>query len=474
MRNSKILQNSGIYSLLALFQKGINFLMVPVLTIYLTPFDYGVVAVVTAISAFLNIVYTLSLNASANRFYYEFKDDVQKVKRFFGTVITFVILVSLLLSLTLWFGHRYLLDPFLDNVDFYPYMLLGMVSVLFNPVFTIYQNILQTKQNGKEFAKNNLFFFLTNLSLIIIGVVVLKLGAKGVIGALSITNVIFSILTVVRYRKEFTLGIDSALLKQALSYSLPLVPHSLSGVATNIIDRLFINHFLSTSLVGVYSLGSTFGGIVFLISSGVNQAFVPWFNEQVKANNQVKIPRVAKLLVLFYCLLALGISFFGKELIAWVTPEEYHDAWLVLPFISFAFVYHGVYYFFSTPLFYNIEKKGSRVLPLFTISAAVINIVLNYFLVVEYGMVGASVATLVTKFVLVLGLSRVHRKFVNIEYPLFLMILVPLMFFIISLSVFYFTSFEDILIRILLFSTTLILTFLYVRKELKIIKRVNP
>ncbi|RKN82767.1 lipopolysaccharide biosynthesis protein [Ulvibacterium marinum] len=470
MRNSKILQNSSIYSLLALLQKGINFLMVPILTIYLTPFDYGIVAVVTAISAFLSILYTLSLNGSANRFYYEYKDDKEKIKRFFGTIITFVILISISLSVILGVGHQYLLDPFLDNVTFFPYMLLGMVSVLFNPIFAIYQTILQAKQRGKEYGKNNLFFFLTNLTFILIGVVVLRLGAKGVIGALSLTNIIFCALTVVRYRNEFSFGVDKFFLKQALNYSLPLVPHSLSGVATAIIDRLFINHLLSTSITGIYTLGSTFGGIIFLISSGVNQAFVPWFNGLVKMNNHEKIPRVAELLVLCYCLVALGISFFGKEVIAWVTPEEYHDAWLVLPFISFAFVYHGVYYFFSAPLFYNIEKNGSRVLPLFTISAAILNMILNYFLIIKYGMVGASGATLITKLILVLGLSRAYKKFVSIAYSTVILIVVPALFFLISLAVFYFTNFDNILVRILIFLVILLLTLWHARKELKIIR----
>ena len=50
---SKIIRNSGIYSVLNLLQKGINFLLIPILTVYLTTYDYGVVAVVTAINAFL-------------------------------------------------------------------------------------------------------------------------------------------------------------------------------------------------------------------------------------------------------------------------------------------------------------------------------------------------------------------------------------------------------------------------------------
>ena len=128
----KIILNSGIYSVINLIQKGINFLLIPVLTAYLTTFDYGVVAVVTAINAFLNVLYLLSLNGSLNRFYFEYENDKSKLKKLFGTIVTFVFLFSIVLTLILWIWHEYLIDPFLDNVHFYPYMFLGMISVLLN------------------------------------------------------------------------------------------------------------------------------------------------------------------------------------------------------------------------------------------------------------------------------------------------------------------------------------------------------
>src|SRR5690606_5674929 len=168
------------------------------------------------------------------------------------------------------------------------------------------------------------------------------------------------------------------------------VPHTISGVATALIDRLILNKLTSTSLVGIYSLGSNFGSIVFLIASGVNQAFVPWFNKKIKENMTQNIAEVANKLIVLYCLLALGISFFSKEIITIVTPESYHDSWKVVPIISFAFVFHGSYYFFSGALFYDISGKGNRIIPLATIITAIFNILLNFYLIPIYGLIGAA------------------------------------------------------------------------------------
>jgi O-antigen/teichoic acid export membrane protein len=469
---SKILKNSAIYSSLNLLQKGINFLLIPVLTAYLTTHNYGVVAVVTVINSFLNVFYLCSLNASVNRFYYEFKGDDEKVKKLFGTVVTFVFSFSVFLSIILGFGHQFFLDPFLNDVEFYPYMILGMISILFNPVFAIFQYTLMVKQEASKYGLNSFLFFLSNLVFLLISVIILDYGAVGILGSLSLTNIIFFIYTLTRFGKDIVLGIDFSILKQSLKYSFPLIPHSIAGVTTSVIDRLIINNLLTTSMVGIYHIGNTFGGIIFIIASSVNQAFNPWFNKQVKEGKYDDIPEKAKLLIIFYCIIALGVSFFCKEVLQGVTPVSYHEAWEVVPFISFAFVLHGSYYFFAVPLFYDISGKGNRVLPIVTIFSAILNASLNFIMIPKYGIIGAAVATLISKLVLVISLSFIYNKFLAIKYHSKEMILIPLIYFVISLITF--MSFEmdnELLLKICIYLLVLFLTFLFYKKEIIAIKK---
>ncbi|MDO7137097.1 lipopolysaccharide biosynthesis protein [Algibacter lectus] len=455
MSQTSLLKNSGIYSVLMLLQKGINFLLIPILTVYLSTYDYGVVAVVLAVNAFLNVFYLLALHGALNRFYYEYKEDEIMVKKLFGTIITFILVNSFIVTLILFLGKNLLLKPFLGEVAFSPYMLLGLVSVVFNPCYTIYQSSLQARQHGVRFGKNNAAFFIVNISLLLISVLIFKLGAEGVLGSLAITNIFFFIYTLFRFKNDISFGIDKELLKKTLKYAFPLIPHTLSGVATMLIDRILINRMISVSLSGIYSIGSNFGSIVFLVASGINQAFVPWFNQKVKENNTSDFSNVSKGLIVLYCLIALGLSFFGKEVIMYVTPEDYHQSWQVIPFISFAFVYHGVYYFFAGSLFYDIKGRGNRIIPISTISAAILNIVLNITLIPKFGIIGAAVSTLVTKMILSLSLKFFYRKYLDIKYPELFLLLIPLLFFCISLL-----SFFDVFgldIKVLIYIIILIL-----------------
>ncbi|PRX56933.1 lipopolysaccharide biosynthesis protein [Flagellimonas meridianipacifica] len=433
MGKKSLLRNSAIYSTIMLLQKGINFFLIPILTIYLTPFDYGIVAVVMAINTFLNVFYLLALNGSLNRFYYEFKEDEGLVKRFFGTIVTFVLFNSFIVSAIIFLGRRWLLEPFLVDVEFFPYMFLGLISVIFNPCYLIYQNSLQARQEGVRYGKNNIAFFVFNMVLLLVGVIVFDLGAKGVLGALAITNIVFFVYTLFSFKKDLIFGIDKKILRKAIKYSFPVIPHTLAGVATSLIDRLLINKILSTSLAGIYSIGNNFGAVVFLLASGINQAFVPWFNQKIKENSTERIPEISRFLIVIYCLIALGLSFFGREIILLITPKAYHKSWIVIPFISFAYVYHGVYYFFASSLFYDIQGRGNRIIPVATILSALLNILLNLVFIPLYDILGAALATFLSKLFLTIFLSFVHNKYLNVGYPIRYMLLAPLGFFTISL-----------------------------------------
>lgn len=468
MSKTGLFKNSAIYSAITLLQKGINFLLIPILTIYLSTYDYGVIALIVSINAFLNVFYLLALPGTLNRFYYEYEGNEIQEKKLFGTIITFVLMNSFFMSLVIILFRKYVLQPFLQEVPFFPFMALGLISVVLNPCYAIYQSSLQARQEGVRFGKNNSAFFVVNISLLLLAVLVFDMGAEGVLGALAITNIVFFGFTLIRFRKDFLFGIDKEILRKSLRYALPIVPHTLSGVATMFIDRILINKLLSTSLVGIYSVGNNFGGIVFLLASGVNQAFLPWFNQQFKKDGKKQIVKAARYLILLYCVVALGLSFFGKEVVALITPEVYHGAWEVIPLIAFAFVYHGVYHFFASALFYDIKGRGNRIIPISTVSVALLNIILNFAMIPSYGIVGAALATLLSKIILVVSLSFFYNKYVDLKYPIKYMLFVPALFFLISLIGYSsFMGNHQLLFKVLLFVLIITGIFQYSKKDLK-------
>ena len=68
MQIPRILQNSAIYIVIMILQKGISFFVMPLYTAFLNPSDYGILGVVSSVSSLMAVFITLGLEAAAASF----------------------------------------------------------------------------------------------------------------------------------------------------------------------------------------------------------------------------------------------------------------------------------------------------------------------------------------------------------------------------------------------------------------------
>lgn len=391
-----LIKSSGIYGIVQILQKSIGLILIPVYTSLLSPDEKGITDVITTIVAFFSIFYSLSLNSAVVRFYVDYKEDNKKLKDFWGTCISFVIINSFILTTIIIIFKNFIIIPIAGDIEFYPYILLGLISITLNPIYTVFQSTLQAKEESKKYAFNNLSYFILNLVLNLVLIIGFKLGALGSLLALAITDLVFFIYTIFKFLPTVNLGINKHYLKSALKYSLPLLPHNLSGWAVSMIDRLFLNGMVSRAATSIYSTAAQFGNIINVLTSAINQAYVPWFFERMKEKdkNEEEIVKMAEVLTIVYCFLALGMSLLGPEIFKVLVNERYYEGWKVIPFISFAFVFNGIYYFFVNPLFYN--KKGVKFIAIGTFTGAFLNSILNIVMIPKLGGIGAGIASLLS------------------------------------------------------------------------------
>ena len=416
MSNSKLFKNSGIYAFVQILQKAVGFILLPIYTKLLTPAEKGITDVVLPLVTFYAVFYTLSLNSAIVRYYVDYKEDENKLKQFWGSCITFILVNSLVLTTIIIIFKKVLIMPFAKGIDFYPYILLGLVSITLNPVFVVYQSTLQAREQSAEYGKNNFAYFLVNVSLNILFVVGFKIGAVGILLSLAITDAIFFIYTIFKFLKKLQLGIKLKYLKQGLRYSVPLLPHTLSGWAVTMIDKIFLNGMIDSAATAIYSTASQFGNIINVLTASVNQAYVPWFFNKMKEKekNEKEIVKIAEVMVVAYSYLAMGLSLFAPEIIMIMTAKSYHESWKCIPFICFAFVFGGLYYFFVNPLFYN--KKGVKFIALGTFSGAFLNMLFNYLLIPKYQGVGAAIASLASNFVICILIYVICQKIEKVKF----------------------------------------------------------
>ena len=188
---------------------------------YLTTQDYGIVSIVTSLVQFLSIFVLLSLNAAGcgittnierTR---EAKDPVRRCTTRFLNAFVIVTVVIL--------AHEYILEPFIDDIPFYPYLFVGVLACFSNPAGIGRPISSRTKPESAQVL--DLGYFVMNIVLALVLVAVFKLKAMGVIWALMATNLTFGLISHFQFRSKIQRTIERQL-KQAVKYSLPLLPHA--------------------------------------------------------------------------------------------------------------------------------------------------------------------------------------------------------------------------------------------------------
>ena len=412
--NERLIKNSAIYSFFTLLQRGFSVILLPIYTIYLSKEEYGILSLMLSAIPFFALIFGLSVRGSTAYFYYEYKDNSSLLKRLLGTNFTLVVLISvicvalIMVSRNLWSSYIF------DDIAYNPYILLALISTLFQPGYLFYQSLLKAKQEAHISAKLDSVYFVLVIILTVLFVIGLKMQTEGALLALAIANFSVFIYGLINISREITYCVDLQVVKKTLKYSLPILPHNLSAWAMDLSDRFILNKISTLEALASYDLGAQVGKLINIVTLGVNQAYSPWFIEQMKTKNDNKrmLAKSAEKLSLLYVLIAIALSWIAPELIKIIGNSSYEDSWTVVPFIAFTFSINGFYFCFSSVFFLNKTKY----LPILTISGALVNILINLSLVPFYGILGAAIARLISRILFIILTLYVSQKLLYIPY----------------------------------------------------------
>ena len=105
MIKNKLFKNAFIYTLTEVINKAVPFLLLPVLTIYLTPSDYGVVATYGAFIAIVAVFVHLSMVGAVTVNF--FKLSKEKLKIYIANILLIVSMTTVLVfSIVLLFQNQ--------------------------------------------------------------------------------------------------------------------------------------------------------------------------------------------------------------------------------------------------------------------------------------------------------------------------------------------------------------------------------
>lgn len=403
---------SAIYAGTSLLQKGSAFLLLPLYTLYLDPQAYGVLAIVTAVNGLLSIVFTLGLTGAVTRFYFEFQDQPEQLAEFWGSILVCLLLLSTAVGGALLMLGETLLRPIIGEVPFWPYVALGVMAVFFQPFFTTFLSVLQTRNQAARYALVSLAHFVLTTALTIVLVVVLKQGVLGALQATLAGAAVFFAVSLWLLRKDITPCLRWRHLRPAFAYGLPQIPHAAASQVTTTTDRLILNAQVGTATAGVYAVGAMMALVVEVAAQSVNRAYMPLSMAALKGGAAAELEQLrglGALVVVGFCLLGAGIGLFGRELEWLFVSPAFAPAASVVPLLAFGGVASAIYYLLVNVLFF--DRAAIRYLPLGTLAAAGLNVGLALLLVPRFGLMGAAWATLLAQALATVLIGTIAHRF---------------------------------------------------------------
>ena len=178
----------GVFSVL---RSGISLLLLPIFLNYLSPEDYGLVSLVVIYSTIVSVVGSFGLKNALHTFYFDFdkKDALREyLSNLFSVhLISFVFIIGI----HLLFGHNIYEFIFISNeLSFYNYGLIALLSVLFGVLNNLYFIFLKNGVNLKVYFRYTLATIVLTAFFQILFIIHYNLNIYGLLLGMLIPNAV--------------------------------------------------------------------------------------------------------------------------------------------------------------------------------------------------------------------------------------------------------------------------------------------
>lgn len=382
--NVKALKSGIWYTAANFLVNGIGLITTPIFSRLLTHTDFGAYSNYASWLSIFSLITTLNLETSFISARFEFED------RFEQYVLSSLVLSSI--SIVTWFA--------VINVAYKQIQHLLNIDRIFINCMMVYLllrtavHMFQIQERYYYRYKNSVFISLViaigTAVISVLLVVIMKDKLAGRIFGSVIPTVIIGLFI---YGHILTKGkkIDTTFWKYAIPICLPYIPHLLSMTLLGNMDRIMITQICGESDTALYTLAYNCGAVVTILLTSLNTAYTPWLGEKLHNKSYSEIRNFSKKYVICFVYLTIGIMMLTPELLLILGGKSYMEAKRVMPPVTC-----GIAFQFLYTLFVNVEQYNKKTFGMAfgSVSAALLNYVLNLYFIPRYGYPAAAYTTL--------------------------------------------------------------------------------
>lgn len=404
------------YTVYNIFVNALSFLLIPIYARVMSTTEYGKYSVFQSWSSIFLIFGSLYLDAGvfSNGMvrYKDRRDDY--LSSMYGLTGIASLFFVLLIVVSCPFAEKYL------GIDI-PFIVMIVISNYFSIIIRLWGEKQKYELKYKRYTLLMSFYTLVQFGLGLILILCIKPESKYRILAIVLCNVLIGGGLFGKNLKAKKTLYNRTFWDFAIKFNLAILPHYFAYTLFSQSDRIMIERMCGASSVAIYSLAYSVGTIAATISNAMSASMTPWIYEELRQKKYKIINK--KIISMSYILgiVTIMISLVSPEIIQIIGTSTYEESKDIIPIICLGYFIYFLVASYGIILFYYEDKKkivfGSLV-------TAILNILLNYIFIKQFGYKAAAYTTLVCYILYLitnicfskkLVLENGHEKFNNMK-----------------------------------------------------------
>ncbi len=387
----------------------------------LGPSGLGLYTLVFTIYMFGMQYAAFGISSALIKYVAEYNDDLSKITGFVSSGIVGSFVTGSFMSVLMYLLSGFISIQFFHNPEMVD--LLRITALCF-PFIAMQKAVIGTLNGLRKMKLYAIVNIVQHGSVMVVSialVMLLNMGVKGAVIGLVAPTIVVGLLSLVFIREYFAFEqvILHTVLKKVLWFGFYIVLADSIGMLNVQIDSLMVGHFMNETEVGYYAVAVLFVEGIRLIPDSVQKVVTPAIANYYGKNDYINIIKIIKTSVLrvfvITLLASLSILLLGQFLIEMLFTEDFLPAYEPLLILLVGSLIYGPISSINGTL-----PGIGKVDVMFKISliCALMNIVLNIFMIPKYGITGAAIATSTS--LIFTALIRVYFIKVYIPKPIYI------------------------------------------------------